>query len=330
MNPIERGIRRFDGFQQRHGPLAVAFGVVKKFGDDNAGTMVSALAHASFGTVFPLLLFLVTVLGVVVGGDPTLRADVLHSAVGQFPVVGTDLQRNISALHRNSIAGLTVGLAGMVWGSIGLAEQGIFTMEQVWNLPGPQRPNYPRRLLRAMAFLATLGVGTLTTTFFSAVADTIHGALWQRVAAVVITLGVSCGQYVLAFRILTPKAVPSRKLVTGALVAGVGWTVLQEVGTLVVGHYLRDDSPVYGLFAIVIGLYTWIYFLAELTVYAAEINVVLARRLWPRAIVQPPLTPADRRSMAAQAHQNQRRPEQHVTVTFDGQAQTEEQFLGES
>jgi hypothetical protein len=44
---------------------------------------------------------------------------------------------------------------------------------------------------------------------------------------------------------------------------------------------------------------------------------VLSRRLWPRSIVQPPLTEADRASMALQALQNQRRPEQHVEVTFD-------------
>jgi len=45
--------------------------------------------------------------------------------------------------------------------------------------------------------------------------------------------------------------------------------------------------------------------------------VVLARRLWPRAIVQPPLTEADRASMALQALQNQRRAEQWIKVTFD-------------
>jgi len=52
-------------------------------------------------------------------------------------------------------------------------------------------------------------------------------------------------------------------------------------------------------------------------VYSAEVNVVLTRRLWPRSIVQPPLTEADRASMALQALQNQRRPEQHIEVTFD-------------
>jgi len=85
----------------------------------------------------------------------------------------------------------------------------------------------------------------------------------------------------------------------------------------------------YGYFGSVLGLISFLYLAAELTVYAAEVNVVLARRLWPRAIVQPPLTEADRRVMAAQAHQNRRRPEQHVLVTFDGEPQLEARVLAE-
>lgn len=65
-----------------------------------------------------------------------------------------------------------------------------------------------------------------------------------------------------------------------------------------------------------LGLIAWLYLAVETTVYAAEINVVLARRLWPRAIVQPPLTEADRSSLALQALQNQRREEQHVEVSY--------------
>jgi len=71
------------------------------------------------------------------------------------------------------------------------------------------------------------------------------------------------------------------------------------------------------VFATVLGLLAWIYLAVNVTVYAAEVNVVLARRLWPRSIVQPPLTEADRYSIALQALQNQRRPEQQVEVTFD-------------
>jgi len=93
------------------------------------------------------------------------------------------------------------------------------------------------------------------------------------------------------------------------------YTVLQVLGTWLVHHFLHSNS-VYGIFGIVLGLLAWIYLAVQVTVYAAEINVVLSRRLWPRSIVQPPLTEADRASMALQSLQNQRRPEQHVEVTF--------------
>jgi hypothetical protein len=121
--------------------------------------------------------------------------------------------------------------------------------------------------------------------------------------------------YLGAFRVLTPKGVPAGQLLPGAITGGILYTVLQSLGTWLVHHYLHSDS-VYGVFATVLGLIAWIYLAVEITVYSAEINVVLTRRLWPRAIVQPPLTEADRASMALQALQNQRRPEQHVEVTF--------------
>jgi YihY family inner membrane protein len=322
MNAFERGARRLDAFQQRNKALALVFGVIKKFGDDNAGILVSSLAQTAFGALFPLLLLLVTILGIVLSSHPALRQSVLHSTLAQFPIIGNDLASNIKALHRNSVAGLTIGIVGLVWGSLGLAQNGMFAMAQVWNVPGPARPNYPKRLLRSISFLAVLAVGLVLSTFLAAGAPTARGSLAMAVAGGVLSAVVNFGEYLFAFRILTPANVSLRQLVPGAIMAGIGWTVLQSIGGFVVGHYLKNDSAVYGLFGIVLGLFAWIYLIAELTVYAAELNVVLARRLWPRALVQPPLTDADRRSIAAQALQNQRRPEQRVEVSFaDGGAQ---------
>ncbi|HVC13758.1 MAG TPA: YihY/virulence factor BrkB family protein [Acidimicrobiales bacterium] len=329
MNPIERRIRRLDAFQQRHTLPGFVFGVVKKYGDDNAGSLSSTIAHSLFGTTFPLLLLLVTVTGLVAGDHSALRHDLLHSALRDFPIVGTDLKNNIKALHRDSIVGLAFGIAGLIWGSLGLAENGIFTMMQIWNLPGPQRPNYPKRLLRAGAFLAVLGLGLIVSAGLTALVTLAGEALAVAILFEVGTAVVSCAEFLLAFRVLTPGPVGWRTLLPGAAFAGVMWTGLLAGGELVVGHYLRHDSAIYGLFAIVLGLYFWLYFASELTVYAAEVNVVLARRLWPRAIVQPPITEADQRSMAAQAHQNRRRPEQHVVVTFDGEPQLESRALAE-
>jgi YihY family inner membrane protein len=331
MNFLERTLRRFDKFQQSHTGTAFLFGVIKKFGDDNGGTLVANLAYSAFGSIFVLLLLLVTILGLVLASHPHLEKQVLDSTFAQFPIIGTDLQKNIKALHRNSVISLVISIVGLLWGSLALAQNGIFTMSQLWNLPGPDRPNYIKRLARSVTFLLVLALGLATSTFLAATIPAVHGgSMLLAVAGGAASAVVNFGLYLFAFDVLTPAKIRLRQLMVGAAVAGVGWTILQAVGGFVVGHYLKNDSSVYGLFGIVLGLFAWVYLITEVTVYAAELNVVLARHLWPRSIVQPPLTDADRRSIAAQAVQNIRRPEQRVEVSFDGEPLTEADLLGTS
>ena len=208
------------------------------------------------------------------------------------------------------------GLLALTWGTTGLAQAGLFTMAQVWNLPGPARPGYLQRLGRAALFLAVLGLGVIVTTLLTSLGAYGHNAIAIVVLLEALAVAANIGMYFIGFRVLTPKGVPARKLVPGAVAGGVAWTVLQAIGAYLVHHFLRSAS-VYGVFATVLGLLAWIYLGVEITVYAAETNVVLARRLWPRSIVQPPLTQADRAVLAAQALQNQRRDDQHVDVSYD-------------
>jgi uncharacterized BrkB/YihY/UPF0761 family membrane protein len=100
------------------------------------------------------------------------------------------------------------------------------------------------------------------------------------------------------------------------VLAGVGWSALQVIGGYLVAHQLRQTSEVYGFFAIVLGLIAFLYLGAQLTVYAAEVNVVHARRLWPRSLVQPPLTESDRTALREIAKREERRPEVRVDVEF--------------
>ena len=315
MNPVEKAVRRADAMQQRHTPTAFIFGVLKKFGDDNGGALVSNLAYTGFVSVFPLLLILVTVLVNVAAGDPSLRNQIIHGATMQFPLIGKQLASNVHGLRRATAASLTVGLLLLVWGVTKLAQAGLFTMEQVWNLPGPQRTGYFPRLGRSLVFLAILALGVISSTLLAGLVTYGHQTFVIRALAQCLAALANAGLYYLGFRTLTPRVVPSRQLAPGAIAGGLFWTALQAFGAYLVHHYLRSDS-VYGIFATVLGLVAWIYFGAQAAIYAAEINVVLARKLWPRTMVQPPLTEADRTSMALQALENRRRPEQHVEVTF--------------
>jgi YihY family inner membrane protein len=316
MNPVERVIRKVDAEQRRYTPTAFVFGVIKKYGDDNGGVLVSNLAYSAFVSLFPLLLVLVTILGLVASVDPAFKADVLKAVADKVPLIGNQLTGNVQGLKRSSKIGLIVGIVGLIWGSAGLAQSGLFTMEQVWNLPGPNRPGYVQRLGRAGLFLGLLGGGVIVTTGLASLPSYLPDGLAVKVPLEVVTAAFSAGMYLGAFRALTPKGVPTRDLLPGAITGGILWTVLQVLGTYLVHHFLHSAS-VYGVFGTVLGLLAWVYLATEITVYSAEINVVLKRRLWPRSIVQPPLTEADRHGMALQALQAQRRPEEHIEVTFD-------------
>lgn len=327
MNPIEKTVRHIDAFQQTHGPLAFVFAVTKKYGDDNAGSLTVQLAYSLFTTIFPLLLLLDTLLALVLASHAGLRKDVLHSTFSEFPIVGSKLASNIHAMKRNSAFGLAVGIIGLVYGCTGLAGSGMFAMEQVWNIPGAVRPNYIKRMGRSLSFLAILGVGLAVTTFLSSFGTFGKHDFWLGVASEALAALCNVGLYLAVFRVLTPRQVETRDLAIGAVFGGIVWTVLEGFGGYVVGHYLRDDNAVYGMFGTVLGLLAWIYIGAEVTVYAAELNTVVKRHLWPRGMVQPPLTEADQHSIALQAIENQRRPEQVVVTRVHGRPMSQSEYL---
>src|SRR5271166_4011293 len=115
MNPVERAIRKVDVTQQRYTPLAFVFGVIKKYGDDNGGVLVSNLAYSAFVSIFPLLLVLVTILGYVASVDAPFSTDVLNAVAGQVPLIGHTLTENVHQLQRSSVTGLIVGLVVLIW-----------------------------------------------------------------------------------------------------------------------------------------------------------------------------------------------------------------------
>ena len=326
MNPIEETIRRIDEFQQRHLVARFIFAVIKKYGDDNAGALGVQFTYAMFVTVFPLLLLLVTILGIILADDPADRTRVLNSALGEFPIIGQQLGHNIHALKRSTVFGLVFGILGLIYGSTRLAQTGLYSMEQIWNIPGAVRPNYVTRMARSVIFLVVLAIGLIVTTVLAGFGTFGKHNVWLGALGDLLAAVVNVGLYLAAFRTLTPKQVATRSLIPGVIVGGIAWTMLQALGGYVVGHDLKGASALYGLFGLVLGLIAWIALGAQITLYAAEINTVLFHRLWPRGMVQPPLTGADQRSLAMQATQNQRRPEQEVVTRFRGRPMNQDEY----
>jgi uncharacterized BrkB/YihY/UPF0761 family membrane protein len=128
-----------------------------------------------------------------------------------------------------------------------------------------------------LAGLSTIGGTSLLSSPAAYWAVTLLGAA-----------AVNLGAYLLALHILAPRGTPWGQLVPGMFIGGIGWTILEAAGGLLVGHALRHSTQLYGFFATVLGLVFWISLGSQLFIYAGEANVVLAKRLWPRHLDDPP------------------------------------------
>ena len=134
----------------------------------------------------------------------------------------------------------------------------------------------------------TVAIGFVATTFLSGViggAGHLLSGAGALIGAVLISLALNIGMFWLGFRLATFSKVRWRDLLIGAVIAAVFWQLLQVAGGYVVSHQLHRASELYGTFGLVLGLIAWLYLQAEVTLYAVEVDVVLARRLWPRSLL---------------------------------------------
>jgi uncharacterized BrkB/YihY/UPF0761 family membrane protein len=194
-------------------------------------------------------------------------------------------------------------------------------MATVWHIPQTQRTGFLPRLGRSLAGLVTIGGAFLVNASLTSyvTGSTISYAI--RIPVVVGLLIINTTLYFLSFALLTAKAIGPRGLLPGAVLGAVAFTALITVGAGLMTHQLKNASSTYGAFGLVIGIVALLLLLAKLSIYAAELNPVLSRRLYPRAL---PLggepTDADQHVLASLAYAEQRREDEVIGVGFGDDA----------
>jgi YihY family inner membrane protein len=308
-----RPIRAFDRTQQRRRWLAIPVAVVKKFSDDGAGGLAALIAYYAFFSMFPLLLVFVTILGYVLQGDVHAQDSIRNSVLAQFPVIGQQLQGR--QLHGHTVA-LVIGIVASLWAGLGVTQAIQNAFDTIWAVPLKQRPDFLRKRLRGLAFVASLGLLFVISSLVSGLVTGGLGGAAVKVVGIALSLVLNVLMFAAAFRMLTAASVPTRGLWIGVLAAAVLWEILQILGGFYVGHVVRHASSTYGFFAFVIGLLAWLHLGAQSTLFSAEINVVLVRRLWPRSLVDAP-GPADERALTALAKAEERIEPEKIDVRFE-------------
>jgi membrane protein len=283
----ERTGRAADAFQQRQRALAFPVAVWKKFNDDQAGNLAALIAYYGFTAIFPLLLVLATVLNIVLKDNPSLQETLTDSALAQYPVIGQQIKTQLGSIPGTGLP-LVIGAIFLLFGARGVANAMQNALCEVWGIPRSKRPGFPISQVWSLALLLTVGIGFIVTTFLSGLAGGAGHLLTgvgATIGAVLVSLVLNVGVFWLGFRLATARLVRWRDLLVGAVIAAFIWQVLQVAGGYVVSHQLHRANELYGTFGVVLGLVAWLYVQAEATLWAAEVDVVLARRLWPVSVL---------------------------------------------
>lgn len=310
-------LQAIDRFQRERAPLAFVVAVLKKYGEDQGGQLAALMTYYGFICIFPLLLVFVTIMGFVLQGDPTLKRQIVKGTLGQFPLIGDQLERH--SLSGSGLA-LAVGLVLTLLGGLAITNVAQFALNRIWGVPYARRPDFLMSRLRGLRLLAVLGL----LTFVSSVAGGFVGAsehgsvsAWQLAAGVLVSLLVNCVLFAAVFRLLTAARIPWRDHAPGIALATVLFTALQYLGGLYLSHELKHNGPLYGSFALVLGLLAWLYLCAHATLLSVEVNAVRARTLWPRTLFGEELLESDKRAISASAHMQERVPSERIDVRFD-------------
>lgn len=318
-------IGRVDRFQRRHPLLGFPLAVIYKFFDDQGGYLAAVLTHYALIAILPLLLLGSSLLGFVLQGHPTLQADILTSALAQFPIIGDQLGRPGGL--QGSTSAVVIGILAATYGAIGLGQASHNAVNTVWAIPRNSRLNPVLSRVRSVAWLVLAGFALVIIAVVSSLAshmEVFGNGLGGSIRWVVLAVTVLVNTFVLALmmRLSMPGRQRLREVVLGAAMIAVQWQLLQILGGFYVERVIANASQMNAVFAVVLGLVALLYIASVMAMLGLETNVVLVKHLYPRALLTPftdavELTDADRKVYREYAQAQRHKGFERVTVTFE-------------
>ncbi|MBI4883575.1 MAG: YihY/virulence factor BrkB family protein [Actinobacteria bacterium] len=250
---------------------------LENFRTNRTGRNAALVAHYGFLSVFPLFLVFTTILGYVLQDRPRLQEKIIDSAFSRIPIIGQQIA-NEPAQLQGSLLLLVFGLLAALWAAMRAFNVLQSALDDVAHVAADERPNHLRTRLRSLLAIGVIG----GTQIMVAVLTSFVGISGVRVLhKVLLSLGAVCFNIAVvaaSYRWLCARKLTWNQVAPGAVVVGIVFAGLQLAGTAVVGRAIANASPVYGTFASVIGLITWLGLHSVIALLGAELNHVLPAR----------------------------------------------------
>ncbi len=318
-------VNRMDDFQRRHAVLGFPIAVLYKFFDDQGAYLAAILTYYAFVSIFPILLIASSVLGFLLQGNQALYDAVLSSALGRFPIVGTQLGEPEGLT--GSAGAIVIGSLAALYGALGLATASQHALNTAWAVPRNSRFNPFIGRFRAFITLILAGLAVLSTSaaavFLNNLDDVLGSDVDQWIARIGTLLGIALTAVVLSLmmRYTTARRPSFRACLPGGITIALLWHGLQIGGGIYVNRVIKAAGDMNGVFALVLGLLGLLFLASVFAVLGVEVAVVRKERLYPRALLTPftdavELTEADRRAYVNYAKAMRHKGFEQIEVTF--------------
>lgn len=241
-----------------------------------SGRNAWVLAFFTFLSIFPLMLAATTILGFLLEDNADLRERIINGAADNIPILGQDLKENPRSLN-GSVIGLVIGLGGALLSStkafIGL--QG--ALDDTWEIPVDDRAGFIPQRGKALAGILILGGAQIGNLVLSSITSAFGLPAISQVLIFLGTVVINIVVIAAMFRFLTSASPTWTDVWPGGIMAGVIFSILQRLGPEIVKSATDGVDTAYQTFFVVIGLVTWLSFIAIALLMSAELNAAIVR-----------------------------------------------------
>ncbi len=268
---------RVMAIRRRNTVADVAVSTLEGWRQHQSGRNASLLSFFGFLSIFPLLLVATTVLGFVLQRDDDLRQRIVDGAFDDIPVLGQELAENPASLN-GSLWVLMIGLATALWSATKVFVGLHVSLDDIWEIDLDERSSMQVQRARALAGIAIVAVTQIATVGLTAIVNAARLPGVSEALLIALGVGINVAMLAVLYRLLTTAKPSWRTVQPGAVGAGVAFSLLQYFGATIVTRIVNNATDTYGNFALVLGLVTWLGFLAIAALMSAELNAVLAKR----------------------------------------------------
>lgn len=292
-------------------PLSLVRQLIKKIGDDELSTRSASLSYYFLLALFPLFLFLLSLIGAIAGPHSQLQENIVSSLSRMAPGSAAELVHRVVLQTFKASSGLKLaaGMLGALWAASGGMSAVVVSLNVIYRLR-ESRPWWKQKLT-----IVGLTVGLAGLIIIALVLALYGGKIGQslasnlglgeifRVAWKIVQWPVSFGAMFVAFSLVYYFApnVKHRKWywVTPGSAAGVVLWLLASLGFKLYLHFFNSYSATYGSLGAVIILMLWLYITGFAILIGGEINSIIESEDKKRAELQHKLQVIDKQTLAA-------------------------------